>query len=109
MEPKIKNWEEQDELFELDYCSVKATMGNYRFDIRYDCDQMDSKKRPGNNCGVCLTIYYKHKGSIHSAFAHTVEGAKKKAEKWLLEEVAGFFSDFSELYTMDELRKVVHF
>jgi len=52
MKTIINNWIEQDEYFGLNYSTAKATAGDYHFDIRYDCDQMYSSKKPNDKCGL---------------------------------------------------------
>jgi len=106
MNTKINNWIEQNKLFGLDYSTAKAIVGDYRFDIRYDADKIDSSIKPDNNCRLWLTIYYKE-CRLTSKSGSSLEELKSKAEIWLRQEIVSYYRKNCALYTEEELKGIV--
>lgn len=106
---KINNWIEQGRFFGLDYSTAKATIGDYTFDIRYDCDGVyDRRERRFRNdikpiCGVCINVNYK-KRQFYSAFAKDIEQAKTLCESWLRSEVLNYYRKHCTMYNESELK-----
>lgn len=70
------------EVYGLDYSTAIGTFGNWKFDIRCDCDTINNKIKP-DKCNFCLTIYFKD-ARITDTFG-SVETLKKYSEKYLIE------------------------
>ena len=105
MKTLINNWVEQHDLFGLDYITAKATVGDYSFDIRYDCDQVDSSKKP-INCGLWVSIFYKGI-RLTSKPGPTLEELKNRAEIWLRQEIISYYRKNCSLYTEEELKIIL--
>ncbi len=109
METKINNWVEQTKYFGLDYSASKAKIGQFEFDIRYDCDgTYDRRERRFRtdikpNCGVCVTITFK-KRQFYSAFAKDIVQGKELCEQWLRSEVLNYYAKYCVMFSEAELR-----
>ena len=88
MENKFKKWYEQEKYFGLDYPSAQNRVGDYEFEIRYDCDLLDASKKP-DNCGLYLSIRYKGK-ELETRFGNSIEELKAVAEKWWEKEISNY-------------------
>ena len=105
----INNWTEQKKYFGLDYSAAKAVVGDYVFDIRYDCngvyDRREKRFRTDiqPTCGVCLNITFK-KRQFYSAFATNIEQAKILCEQWLRSEVLNYYRKYCVMVSEAELR-----
>lgn len=96
MEKNIIFWIDQNELFGLDFSTSKARIGDYTFDIRYDCDSANPREKP-NNCGVSLRITYRG-AKVHGAYSNTVERLKIVSETWFKREVVCYYKKYCILY-----------
>lgn len=105
----INNWIEQTKYFGLDYSSAKAVVGEYSFDIRYDCDGVYDRKEKRfrvdkqPNYGVCVMAYFK-KRQFYSAFAKDIDTAKMLCEQWLHTEVLNYYRKYCVMVSEAELR-----
>ncbi len=105
----INNWIEQTKFFGLDYSASKAVVGDYTFDIRYDCDGVYDRREKRfrtnikPNCGVCVIAYFK-KRQFYSAFANDIEQAKNLCEQWLHAEVLNYYRKYCVMVSEAELR-----
>lgn len=108
-ETKINNWVEQNKYYGLDHSTANTRVGDYEFDIRYDCCGTLTKKggirediKP-DNCGLVLTIQYKGK-HMYTKFGSTLIDLKKFSETWLRKEVFDYYNTYCIMYSQGELR-----
>lgn len=109
IETKINNWVEQEKFYGLDYSTAKAIVGDYTFDIRYDCCGQFTKKNgvrndiKPTNCGLVLDVRYKNERRV-TKFADSVKALKFFAECWLRKEVLNYYAKYCVMFSEAELR-----
>lgn len=94
----INNWKEQFELFGLDYSTSVAKIGDYSFDIRYDCDLFNPKNKP-DKCGLVLWITYLKSHRAHK-FGGTLEELKLYANNWFKNELTSYHDKYFTLLNL---------
>jgi hypothetical protein len=91
-EQEFKNaiqWTDSDKFYGLDYSTRLGKFKDFTFDIRYDCDQINSKVKP-EKCGMVLCIYFK--GARIEDKLGNLKGLTNYSERYIQNEIAKWAS-----------------